>query len=53
MSTMKVSIIIIGRVNFTFCSRRNLFLDNLATRGERLELLVDKTEDLEANVSWL
>ena len=29
----------------------NCYLDNLATRGERLELLVDKTEDLEANVS--
>lgn len=27
------------------------FSDQIADRGERLELLVDKTEDLQANVS--
>lgn len=28
-----------------------MFSDQIADRGERLELLVDKTEDLQANVS--
>ena len=30
-----------------------LILDNIADRGEKLELLVDKTEELNANVSLL
>ena len=29
----------------------SFFSDNIASRGERLELLVDKTDDLSANVS--
>ncbi len=32
---------------YCFC----VVVDTLATRGEKLELLIDKTEDLSANVS--
>lgn len=40
----KTSTHIINKINF-------IISDQIADRGERLELLVDKTEDLSSNVS--